>query len=372
MDSGSVNAGSKYSEQQRIILNETSMVAILADLGFDARRRANKLFVSPFRNENNASFKIDDARHVWYDHGAGMGGNTIQLVERLRGCSLEDALDYLHSFNPSITPASADEVRRREQEFRESSLKILSAGAFTRNFLTDYATKERFVAPSILMRYCREVTYKTERMARAFYGIGFPNSLGGWAVRNNLQEGLKKFSTIPSYYTYIDAGGRIRMDADASLANNLRFASEAFGSSVAEGMSPSSDTVIVLEGFFDYLSWMSWNRIDVPGMDAVILNSTAQAPKAMDFILGHDKVWLMLDNDPAGRRTTDYIKRMAVMKGEEEGRDVMVLDSSSAIDEGNDLAGMYAEACRKASRVEEGVGEEAFMQDDIYKGNGLK
>ena len=54
-------------------------------------------FLSPFRSETQASFKVSKTKNRWYDHGEGVGGNVIDLVSRILKCSIKESLDYLNN-----------------------------------------------------------------------------------------------------------------------------------------------------------------------------------------------------------------------------------------------------------------------------------
>lgn len=57
----------------------------LASLGYSpTKQQGNNLwYLSPFRQENHASFKVNTGRNQWYDFGIGKGGNIIDLAELL-------------------------------------------------------------------------------------------------------------------------------------------------------------------------------------------------------------------------------------------------------------------------------------------------
>ena len=45
------------------------------------------MYLSPLRDERTASFHVDYARNLWYDHGTGEGGSVIDLVMKLQNCT---------------------------------------------------------------------------------------------------------------------------------------------------------------------------------------------------------------------------------------------------------------------------------------------
>lgn len=166
-----------------------------------------------------------------------------------------------------------------------------------------YYLKSRKISPEVASRYCREVYYKT-RGDRVYFAVGFRNDGGGWELRNS----RFKISTSPKTVSTLASG---------------------------------SDTVAVFEGFVDYLSYMSMRRERRPGTDAIVLNSVSNLSKAMSAIASHATILTYLDNDEAGRRTTDEIRRQA------EG--CTVIDRSELYREYNDLNDYWKANARNLS-----------------------
>lgn len=330
--------GKTYSDRQIEILRETSMVAILADLGYSTVKSANGLYLSPFREESNGSLHINDHLHVWCDHGGydprsrsgKPGGDTISFVQTLRGCSFREALDYLASFNPSITPISEEERTRRSEENRESRVSVTAVEDIWRRDLLEYAVGRRLIPADLLKAYCSQVRYRIGDSGRDLYAIGFPNRAGGWVLRNGSSRGLSKFCTKGDV-TVIDASGEFRT-AD---------------------ITPSSDKVAVFEGFFDFLSWMAWNSLREPTLDVVVLNSTSNLSHAAAYIAGHLKIASYLDNDPTGRKATEVLSAYCGTAEREDGRRRLFLDNSREFPEGGDLNELWTAACRKALEREQ-------------------
>ena len=77
--------------------NEAKRIRIeeyLHSLGYSpARQQGGSLwYKSPFRDECEPSFKVNTERNLWYDFGAGRGGNIIALAQELYA---SDSLPYL-------------------------------------------------------------------------------------------------------------------------------------------------------------------------------------------------------------------------------------------------------------------------------------
>ena len=45
------------------------------------------MYHSPFREDRNASMKVDYNKNLWIDYGTGEGGTLIDLVMRIENCS---------------------------------------------------------------------------------------------------------------------------------------------------------------------------------------------------------------------------------------------------------------------------------------------
>ncbi|MDR2776325.1 MAG: toprim domain-containing protein, partial [Tannerella sp.] len=68
------------------------------------------------------------------------------------------------------------------------------------------------------------------------------------------------------------------------------------------------DTCLVFEGFWDFLSYLTIQKIEKSKHDVAVLNSVANVQKAMCFLKEHGEVYTYLDNDEAGRTATKLIR----------------------------------------------------------------
>ena len=69
----------------------------LAKLGHFPTRTNEKeaWFLSPIRSETQASFKVSKKLNRWYDHGAGKGGNVIDLICLITNGTVKEALELI-------------------------------------------------------------------------------------------------------------------------------------------------------------------------------------------------------------------------------------------------------------------------------------
>ncbi|MCE2974297.1 MAG: hypothetical protein LW852_12695, partial [Sediminibacterium sp.] len=82
--------------------NQISIISFLQQQGINPVRLTNReaWYLSPIRNENTPSFKVDIQLNRWYDHGLGQGGKLVDLGTRILGIPVKDFLLWL--INSSI------------------------------------------------------------------------------------------------------------------------------------------------------------------------------------------------------------------------------------------------------------------------------
>lgn len=75
-----------------------SILRVLKRLGHFPKKESEKeaWFLSPFRSETQASLKVSKTQNRWYDHGAGIGGNVIDLVCLITKSTVKEALQFLN------------------------------------------------------------------------------------------------------------------------------------------------------------------------------------------------------------------------------------------------------------------------------------
>ncbi|MCC8132789.1 MAG: hypothetical protein LIP04_03795 [Tannerellaceae bacterium] len=65
--------------------NNISIRSYLAEKGIypEKDRGYYGMYHSPFREDHNASMKVDFNQNVWIDYGTGKGGGILKLIEKL-------------------------------------------------------------------------------------------------------------------------------------------------------------------------------------------------------------------------------------------------------------------------------------------------
>ena len=223
-------------------------------------------YLSPLRDEKTPSFKINRKLNVWYDHGIGKGGKLVDLGILLHHCSVLEFLeklntegDYFSFHKPTIPPQKSDEVV-------EKKIKLIATSALTDPDLCHYL-ETRNISEEIAKSYCQQITYLNGQ--RQFYAIGFKNNSGGFELRS------------PNFKSTISP-------KDFTFLNTQKW-----------------DAVAVFEGFTDFLSLIASGKEMLPELtNFLVLNSLSFFEKARPVMEQHERIYLLLDNDAAGRNCT--------------------------------------------------------------------
>ena len=232
-------------------MNEAKQIRIeeyLHSLGYSpVRQQGGSLWYnSPFRDEQEPSFKVNTERNLWYDFGAGKGGNIIALAQELYASdSLPYLLERIKEQAQNVRPASFSFGKQplSKPSFRQLEVVPLSSPAL-------YAyLRQRGINTELAKRECREVRYLTGETP--YYAIGFPNRSGGYEIRNKHFKGC----IAPKDITHIR-------------------------------QSEPKEACYIFEGFMDYLSFLTLrlercpDRPELDGQDYIVLNSTSNLSKA--------------------------------------------------------------------------------------------
>lgn len=232
------------------------------------KQQGNSLwYKSPFRQETEASFKVNTELNQWFDYGLGRGGNIIALAEELY------ASDYVPYLLNKIAE-QASHIRPVSFSFRqqasEPSFQQLEVRELTHPALLRYL-QERGIDTELARSECKELHFIHN--GKPYFAIGFPNVAGGYEVRNRFFKGC----IAPKDISHIRQQGEPR------------------------------EKCLVFDGMMDYLSFLTLRMRNCPtmpnldGQDYIILNSVANVSKAIDVLHGYERIHCLLDNDEAGR-----------------------------------------------------------------------
>lgn len=165
----------------------------LQSLGYSPVKQQGKSlwYKSPFREETEASFKLNTELNQWYDFGTGKGGNIIALAQELYG---SDYVPYLlgkiAEQAPHVRPVSFS----FRQQASESSFQHLEVRKLTHPALLRYL-QERGINTALARVECKELHFVHN--GKPYFAIGFPNVAGGYEVRYPNKNKIQTSSVKP-------------------------------------------------------------------------------------------------------------------------------------------------------------------------------
>lgn len=246
---------------------EISIIEYLEKNGFTPAKENHKeaWYRSPLRKETCPSFKVSKLLNRWYDHGAGIGGNVIDLAIRLNNnCSVRETQNILNRMIPSFSFQQQNSFAMLKPK---DEIKIEKVFPLKHPELISYL-RSRKVDPSRAGRYARQVCYSLR--GSTYYAIGLQNVSGGWELRNPYY----KNSSSPKNYSLF---------------------------------SRSKTMLSVTEGMFDFFSLLTL----YPGLplksDFLVLNSLSFAGRITQVAESYSRTCLYLDNDVAGKKATQKL-----------------------------------------------------------------
>lgn len=223
------------------------------------------VFLSPFRSETQASFKVSLKKNYWIDFGTFEGGSTIDLIMKMENCSVKEALERLSgkmghfSFHRRPNPT--------KKEHRADPIEIIEVKEIEHPALQNYLSSRK-ISTKTARKLCKEIHYRIGE--RAYFGIGLQNRSGGWELRNSYWKG----STSPK---------------DVSLIKN------------------DSKNLTITEGMFDMLTLIELRPELLKTHELLVLNTTAFVKRITTEIGDYKNVELFLDRDKTGLGMTELL-----------------------------------------------------------------
>lgn len=242
------------------IKQEKSITSYLESIGskpqFENENTAR--YVAPHRTDINPSLSIDKRTNLWYDHGLGKGGNIIQLVALINNCSNYEASKILMEQKNSFS------FHCKQTTSSKIGIEIKKIKKLENRALLQYLSSRKIDIERAKLS-CLEAYYSVAN--KEYFSIAFPNDTGGYELRSKYFKGCtsKSITTIPN----------------------------------------GSDTLLIFEGFIDYLSYLTYsNEEQQPSFDCVVLNSVSNIEQAKSRFSDYQKINLYLDNDCTGKALT--------------------------------------------------------------------
>ena len=251
------NSNLSWSSARQICIVKT-----LANSGHYPTRKSEKeaWFLSPLRSETQASFSVSLVKNLWYDYGLGKGGNIIDLVMSINNCSAHEAVRCLQEkIQFSFCPAKITQ--------KKNSVQIRNVNVIKHIALVEYLNSRK-IPLEVAQLFCQEVWFSLNN--KIYFSIGLKNDAGGYELRNK----FFKCSTSPKTISSFKRG----------------FA-----------------RLVITEGMFDFLSLKVLDYELFSSSDIVVLNSLGNIGLIPKEWNSYSEIYLLLDNDPAGRTATQQL-----------------------------------------------------------------
>lgn len=264
-------------------INDLDLVDFLKGLGFAHNKiRGNDYwYLSPLREEKTASFKVNRAKNVWYDHGTGQGGGVVDFLMKFWNCAVGEVIQRFSRMDasykhPDHRPGLWQDVEKKTLQNEGGKIIIRSQSQLSDPALIRYL-KTRGITLQIAQEYCCQVVF--ELYEKRQLAIGFKNEAGGFELRNAHFKG----SSSPKRPVLLQH----------------------------ETGDPSKELTVV-EGFFSFLSLKALEnsrpdlakKITENKTDYLILNSLAFFGKSRGQMEKYEAINLLLDRDKMGLATT--------------------------------------------------------------------
>ena len=161
----------------------------LHSLGYNPVKQqgGNLWYKSPFRQESEPSFKVNTELNLWYDFGAGKGGNIIALAQELYA---SDDLRCLWKDSGASTPCATRRLSLlgssplHSRRFQQLEVRDLVHPALLRYL------QGRGINIELAKRECKELHFTHN--GKPYFAIGFPNVTGGYEVAQLLFQRLHR------------------------------------------------------------------------------------------------------------------------------------------------------------------------------------
>jgi CHC2 zinc finger len=248
--------------------NQVDLVDYLMKLGYSPQKIRNNdyWYLSPFREEKTASFKVNRKMNAWYDYAIGKGGRLVDFGILYHRCTVKEFLEKMSNEKDTIVSFRRQHFslagEKKELPEQPGKIKILSSDEITEPELLQYL-KERQIPITIASQFCQQVCFELYNKKRL--AIGFKNDNGGYELRNRYFKG----SSTPKQPKLI-----VQNDAKE---------------------------LSVFEGFFSFLSFQTLlqsnqkNNIELPARQAdfLILNSLSFFEKNREIMEKYSGIHLV-------------------------------------------------------------------------------
>jgi hypothetical protein len=254
-----------------------NIVEYLQYLGmFPAVRTAEYFqYHAPGRKDKNPSLTVYHKRNDWCDYGGSTGkcgGDAAKLVQYIFNCSPAESMRILEAYTLTASFSSCELPSKPDMGFeKEGAITITEIMDIQHWHLKNYLQKRK-IPLQLAMLYLKEAHYRIGKSNSIIHSLAFRNDKGGCVLRH---DGQKRPRTNLAGCTTIK--------------------------------HPDSRNVSLFEGVFDFLSYLTYYKLQIAPDTVIVLNSVSNLSNVMPTLMEFNTVNLYLDNDKVGKETSQYL-----------------------------------------------------------------
>ena len=267
-------------ENRKLILDtkEIAIIDFLRSVGqIPVREGATyALFHAPYRVDAHPSLKVNKKQNRWCDLSWMVSGDIIDLGKLMyQTDNIWEVINHIHGYAPVGAKLRSEPPIDKDCKSTCAFKNVTKTRLENRSLMSYLASRQ--IDLEIALRFCVEVHYNHN--FKPYFALGFENISHGVEVRNPYFKGcvgVKDISVIVQ----------------------------------KEG----NEKCLIFEGFMDFLSYLTLCRLGkmeyIDGADFIVLNSVGLLRRAMAWISKYAQAYSYLDNDDAGRRTTQMLSEV--------------------------------------------------------------
>ena len=266
------------NQDQIKALKQVSIVNYLRGKGINPTSKSGAYFIyhSPLRNDSTPSFSVHPTKNTFYDLGNESDkGNIIELVMRMErmgfveACNFLDSNDLMKENENPISLSLSQTSTHGVKNYQITAVKDLQHPALIRYI------ESRQISFKTAFKFLKEIHYSNSK--GKFFGLGYETDNGGYVLRSEIMQKPMNLGTT----------------------------------GIKTFEVPESKAISVFEGMFDFLACVEYCKRP-PRCTAIVLNSVSNLSKAMPHLMVATNIYSYLDNDDAGRKTTQKMKDTGV------------------------------------------------------------
>lgn len=307
--------------------NQADIVRIVSDYLTLKKRGVNYVGRCPFHSEKTPSFNVHPGKGIYKCFGCGAGGNVIEFIVQIEGCSFPEAVRIVAEKSGIPLPTFSDtETQRRSAQDREVVLKL---NAWAAEFFEYQLVNEPGGQHARDYVLSRGITDETRQLFRLGYApdrwdylIGHLKERGATAEEIGISglvtvkdeggyydkfRGRVMFPITDSQNRVIAFGGRVMGDGEPKYLNSPETAvytkgHHLFGLALSKSEIRRLGFAILVEGYLDcILPYQEGIRNVVASLGTALTDSQV---RLLRRYMEQPQIIVNFDPDSAGQAAT--------------------------------------------------------------------